>query len=256
MRSSSYAVVVLVLALTAVAQQAPATLPSIPTTGFAGLDQYRASRIAMFTDDYGQLARYRDANAALGAPKPGEDRVVFFGDSITDIWKLEDNFPGKPYVNRGIGGQTTPQMLVRFRQDVIDLQPKVVVILAGTNDIAGNTGPMRNEDIEANFASFAELARVHGVKVVYSSILPVHNYTDRAKDFFAQRPMSRILTLNDWLKKYCADNNIVYLDYFSALVDDKGLLKKDLADDGLHPNAAGYKIMAPLAEAAIQKAMK
>jgi lysophospholipase L1-like esterase len=256
MRSSSYAVVVLVLALTAVAQQAPATPPSIPTTGFAGLDQYRASRIAMFTDDYGQLARYRDANAALGAPKPGEDRVVFFGDSITDIWKLEDNFPGKPYVNRGIGGQTTPQMLVRFRQDVIDLQPKVVVILAGTNDIAGNTGPMRNEDIEANFASFAELARVHGIKVVYSSILPVHNYTERAKDFFAQRPMSRILTLNDSLKKYCADNHIVYLDYFSALVDDKGLLKKDLADDGLHPNAAGYKIMAPLAEAAIQKAMK
>jgi acyl-CoA thioesterase I len=256
MRSSCYAVVVLVLAMTAVAQQAPVTPPSIPSTGFAGLDQYRASRIAMFTDDYGQLARYRDANATLGAPKTGENRVVFFGDSITDIWKLEDNFPGKPYVNRGIGGQTTPQMLVRFRQDVIDLQPKVLVILAGTNDIAGNTGPMRNEDIEANLASFAELARVHGIKVVYASILPVHNYTEHAKDFFAQRPMSRILALNEWLKKYCAEKNIIYLDYFSALVDDKGLLKKDLADDGLHPNAAGYKIMAPLAEAAIQKAMK
>jgi len=238
---------------TAFAQQ-PA--PSIPTTGFAGLDQYRASRIAMFTDDYGQLARYRDANAALGAPKPGENRVVFFGDSITDIWKLEENFPGKPYINRGIGGQTTPQMLVRFRQDVIDLQPKVVVILAGTNDIAGNTGPMRNDDIEANFASFAELAKVHGIQVVYSSILPVHNYTERSKDFFAQRPQARILQLNEWLKKYCAENHIVYLDYFSALVDDKGMLKKDLADDGLHPNSAGYKIMAPLAEAAIQKAMK
>jgi acyl-CoA thioesterase I len=237
----------------AVAQQ---STPSIPTTGFAGLDQYRSSRIAMFTDDYGQLSRYRSANEALGAPKAGENRVVFFGDSITDIWKLEDNFPGKPYVNRGIGGQTTPQMLVRFRQDVIDLQPKVVVILAGTNDIAGNTGPMRNEDIEANFASFAELARVHGTKVVYSSILPVHNYTERSKDFFAQRPISRILTLNEWLKKYCAENKIVYLDYFSALVDDNGMLKKDLADDGLHPNAAGYKIMAPLAEAAIQRAMK
>jgi lysophospholipase L1-like esterase len=235
------------------AQQAP---PSIPTTGFAGLDQYRASRIAVFTDDYGQLARYRDANAALGTPKATENRVVFFGDSITDIWKLEDNFPGKPYVNRGIGGQTTPQMLVRFRQDVIDLQPKVVVILAGTNDIAGNTGPMRNEDIEANYASFAELARAHGIKVVYSSILPVHDYTDRAKDFFAQRPMSRILALNGWLKKYCAENNIVYLDYFSAVVDDKGMLRKDLADDGLHPNAAGYKLMAPLAEAAINQAMK
>lgn len=234
------------------AQQAP---PAIPTTGFAGLDQYRASRIAVFTDDFGQLARYRDADAALGAPKSGENRVVFFGDSITDIWKIEDYFPGKPYVNRGIGGQTTPQMLVRFRQDVINLQPRVVVILAGTNDIAGNTGPMRNEDIEANFASFAELAKAHNIRVVYASILPVHNYTERSKDFFAQRSQSRILALNEWLKDYCAKNSIGYLDYFSALVDDKGMLKKDLADDGLHPNAAGYKIMAPLAEAAIQKAL-
>ena len=185
-----------------------------------------------------------------------ENRVVFFGDSITDIWKLENYFPAKPYVNRGIGGQTTPQMLVRFRQDVIDLHPKVVVILAGTNDIAGNTGPMRTEDIEANLASFAELARAHGIRVVYSSVLPVHNYTERSKDFFAQRPMPRILELNQWLKDFCEKNNIVYLDYFSAVVDDKGLLKKDLADDGLHPNDAGYKIMAPLAEAAIVKAMK
>jgi acyl-CoA thioesterase I len=244
---------VLFAAISALAQQAQ---PSIPTTGFPGLDQYRASRIAVFTDDYGQLARYRDANTALGAPKPGENRVVFFGDSITDIWKLADSFPGKPYVNRGIGGQTTPQMLVRFRQDVIDLQPKVVVILAGTNDIAGNTGPMRNEDIQANYASFAELARVHGIKVVYSSVLPVHNYTERSKDFFAQRPPARILALNTWLKDYCGRNDFIYLDYFSAMVDDKGLLKKDLADDGLHPNAAGFKLMAPMAEAAIQKALK
>jgi lysophospholipase L1-like esterase len=241
------------LASLAFAQQAP---PAIPTTGFAALDQYRASRIAVFTDDFGQLARYGEADAQMGAPKAGENRVIFFGDSITDIWKLEDYFPGKPYVNRGIGGQTTPQMLVRYRQDVIDLQPKVVVILAGTNDIAGNTGPMRNEDIEANFASFAELARVHGIHVVYSSILPVHNYTERAKDFFAQRPQARILALNDWLKDYCTKNNIVYVDYFSALVDDKGMLKKDLADDGLHPNAGGFKVMAPLAETAIQKALK
>lgn len=242
-----------VFSLCAFSQQAT---PSIPSTGFAGLDQYRASRIAVFTDDYGQLVRYREANAKLGPPASGENRVVFFGDSITDIWKIADHFPGKPYVNRGIGGQTTPQMLVRFRQDVIDLQPKVVVILAGTNDIAGNTGPMRNEDIEANYASFAELARVHGIRVVYSSVLPVHNYTERSKDFSAQRPMSRIVELNTWLKDYCGKNKIVYLDYFSALVDDKGQLKKDLADDGLHPNDAGYKIMAPLAEAAIQKALK
>ena len=243
---------VLLFAIGGLAQQA-AQAPAIPTTGFAGLDQYRASRIAVFTDDFGQLARYREANAMLKAP--AENRVVFFGDSITDIWHLEEYFPGKPYVNRGIGGQTTPQMLVRFRQDVIDLQPKIVIILAGTNDIAGNTGPMRLEDIEADYASLAELARAHNIKVIYSSVLPVHNYTPKSQDFFAQRSPEKILALNRWLKDYCgaASNGCVYLDYFSALVDDKGLMKKDLADDGLHPNAAGYKIMAPLAESAIER---
>jgi lysophospholipase L1-like esterase len=240
----------LILALCASAQQ-----PSIPSTGFAGLDQYRASRIAVFTNDFGQLARYRDANAALKPPAAGENRVVFFGDSITDIWKLEDYFPGKPYLNRGIGGQTTPQMLVRFRQDVIELKPKVVVILAGTNDIAGNTGAMRLEDIEADYASLAELARANQVAVVFSSVLPVHNYTPKSQDFFAQRSPEKILALNRWLRDYCAANGLVYLDYFSAMVDDKGLLKRDLAADGLHPNAAGFKVMAPLAEAAIGKAL-
>jgi acyl-CoA thioesterase-1 len=229
--------------------------PSIPPTGFAGLDQYRASRIAMFFDDYGQLQRYREANLQLHAMPEQKDRVVFFGDSITDGWKLDKYFGDKPYINRGIGGQTTPQMLVRFRQDVIDLSPTVVVILAGTNDIAGNTGPMLNEDIEADLASMAELARVHGIRVVFSSLTPVHNYTPRSQDFFAQRPRERILELNKWLKEYCDNNSVVYLDYFGALVDDKGMMKKDLADDGLHPNDAGYKIMAPLAEAAIAKAM-
>jgi len=246
----SHCPVVVLLALSAQAQQ-----PAIPTTGFAGLDQYRASRVAVFADDYGQLARYRDANTALKTPAPGEKRVVFFGDSITDSWKLEDYFPGKPYLNRGIGGQTTPQMLVRFRQDVIDLLPRVVVILAGTNDIAGNTGPMRLEDIEADYASLAELARANHVAVVFSSVLPVHNYTPKSQDFFAQRSPEKILALNRWLKDYCATNGLVYLDYFTPMVDDKGLLKRDLAEDGLHPNAAGFKIMAPLAEAAIGKAL-
>jgi lysophospholipase L1-like esterase len=227
--------------------------PGIPTTGFAGLDQYRASNVPMFANDFGQLARYREANAKLGPPAGGEKRVVFFGDSITDIWKLHDYFPGKPYVNRGIGGQTTSQMLVRFRQDVVDLHPKVVLILAGTNDIAGNTGPMRSEDIEADYASMSELARAHGVRVIFESVLPVHNYTDRSKDFFAQRPRERILALNDWLKAYCKTSGDLYLDYFSAMVDDQGMMKKDLADDGLHPNAAGFKVMAPMAEAAIEK---
>jgi lysophospholipase L1-like esterase len=250
----SWLFIFLSLCAGAFAQQAtqPVTLPS---TGFAGLDKYRASRIAVYCDDYGQLARYRDANAALKPPATGENRVVFFGDSITDIWKLDESFPGKPYVNRGIGGQTTSQMLVRFRQDVIKLQPKAVVILAGTNDIAGNTGPISNENIEANFASIAELARAHGLKVIFSSILPVHNYTPESQDFFAQRPMQRVLALNRWLKDYCAENDLIYLDYFSALVDDKGLLKRDLAQDGLHPNKAGFAIMAPLAEKAIAKAV-
>jgi lysophospholipase L1-like esterase len=239
------------LVVLAAAQQ-PA--PSIPRTGYPGLDRYRASRIAIFTDDFGELGRYREANAALAPPAAGENRVVFFGDSITDMWKLADYFPGKPYINRGIGGQTTPQMLVRFRLDVIDLRPNVVVILAGTNDIAGNTGPMRNEDIEANLASMAELSRAHGIRVVLSSVLPVHNYTEQSKELFAERSPARILELNTWLKDYSSKNKIVYLDYFSAVVDDKGLLKKELAEDGLHPNPAGYKIMAPLADAAIAKA--
>jgi lysophospholipase L1-like esterase len=246
----------LVLTVSASAQQ-PAP-PAIPSTGFPGLDQYRASRIAVFFDDFGELKRYREADAALKPPARGEKRVVFFGDSITDIWKLGEYFPGKGYINRGIGGQTTPQMLVRFREDVIDLQPTVVIILAGTNDIAGNTGPMRLEDIEADYASMAELARVHGIKVIYSSVLPVHNYTERSKDFFAQRSPEKILELNRWLKNYCSytSNSCAYLDYFSAMVDEHGLMKKDLADDGLHPNAAGFKVMAPLAEAAIEKAEK
>jgi lysophospholipase L1-like esterase len=260
---SSYFAVVLLFCTAPLAQQTgqPAP-PSLPSTGFPGLDQYRASRIAVFTDDFGQLLRYRNANAVLQPPASGENRVVFFGDSITDLWKLDESFPGKPYINRGIGGQTTPQMLVRFRQDVINLQPKVVVILAGTNDIAGNTGPMRLEDIEANFASLAELARSHDIKVIFSSILPVHNYTPRAQDFFAQRSPQKIIELNRELKNYCApastsgrSNGCNYLDYFTAMADDKGYMKKELADDGLHPNAAGYKIMAPLAEAAIEKAL-
>jgi lysophospholipase L1-like esterase len=255
MRLASRSLIALLIFVATFALCSYAQQPPIPPTGFAGLDQYRASRIAVFTDDYGQLARYRDANAALEPPAPGENRVVFFGDSITDSWKLGDYFPGKPYLNRGIGGQTTPQMLVRFRQDVINLHPKVVVILAGTNDIAGNTGPMRLEDIEADYASLAELARVSHIAVVYSSVLPVHNYTPKSQDFFAQRSPAKILALNQWLKDYCIASHLVYLDYFTALVDDKGLLKRELAEDGLHPNAAGFKIMAPLAEAAIAKAL-
>ena len=219
------------------------------------LEAWRQSMVPQWINDFADLGRYREANAHLAAPLPGENRVVFMGDSITDAWHLDEYFPGKPYVNRGIGGQTTPQMLIRFRPDVIDLQAKVVVILAGTNDIAGNTGPMRLEDIENNYASMAELARGHGIRGVFSSVIPVNNYTPRAELLFVQRPPEKILELNRWLKDYCAKNGCVYLDYFSAMADEKGLLKKDLAVDGLHPNPAGYKVMAPLAQAAIEKAL-
>jgi len=255
MSSRQAFLVILLLSGCAVAQ-APGPQVTMPSSGYAGLDKYRASRIAIFVNDYGELARYREANAALKLAAPGENRVVFFGDSITDIWKLDESFPGKPYINRGIGGQTTSQMLVRFRQDVIDLRPKAVVILAGTNDIAGNTGPISNQDIEANLASMAELARVHGIRMIVSSILPVNNYTSGPRDFFEQRPLERILALNSWLKGYCNKNHLTYLDYFSAMVDSKGLLQRDLANDGLHPNKAGFAVMAPLAEKAIERTLR
>ncbi len=244
----------MVVALSAFAQQ-PAL--SIPSSGSPGLDQYRASRVAIYTDDFGELKRYREADAALAPAAAKEKRVVFLGDSITDYWKLGDYFPGKPYVvfNRGIDGQSTSQMLVRFRQDVIDLHPNALVVLAGTNDVAGVTGATRNEDIEANYASMAELARLHHIGVVFASLLPVNNYTDDARESFALRPRERILALNTWLKEYCAKNGLVYLDYFSAMVDDKGMLKRELSDEGLHPNAAGYKVMTPLAEKAIARAI-
>jgi lysophospholipase L1-like esterase len=241
---------VVVFSLPALAQR-----PTIPSTGKPGLDEYRASRIAIYTDDFGEMKRYREADAALAPPAPSENRVVFLGDSITDYWKLADSFPGKPYINRGIDGQTTPQMLMRFRQDVIALHPRVLVVLAGTNDVAGVTGPTRNEDIEANYASMAESARLHHIRVVFASLLPVNNYTEDAKESFSLRPRERLLALNAWLKDYCAKNGFVYLDYFSSVVDDKGMLRRDLSDEGLHPNASGYKIMAPLAGKAIARAI-
>jgi lysophospholipase L1-like esterase len=252
-RDASIFAALMFFAFNALAQQ---SAPSIPSTGSPGLDQYRASRIVIYTDDFGELKRYREANAALAPPAPTENRVVFLGDSITDYWKLANYFPGKPYVNRGIDGQTTPQMLVRFRQDVIDLHPKVLVVLAGTNDIAGVTGPARSEDIQANLASMAELARVHHIRVVFASLLPANNYTQEAKENFALRPRGKILALNEWLRGYCAKNGLVYLDYFSAVIDEQALLRRDLSGDGLHPNAAGYKIMAPLAEKAIAKSLQ
>ena len=189
----------------------------------------------------------------------GADRVVFLGDSITDGWKLDQYFPGKPYINRGISGQTTPQMLVRFRPDVIDMKPKVVVILAGTNDLAGNTGPMTVEAIEGTIMSITELAKANHIYVVLSSVMPVNDYEQREGKPIIQtvrRPPAKILELNTWIKKYAADNGLGYLDYFSAMVDDKGFFKADITYDGLHPNAKGYEVMKPLAEEAIAKALR
>ncbi|HUB18308.1 MAG TPA: SGNH/GDSL hydrolase family protein [Acidobacteriaceae bacterium] len=218
------------------------------------LELYREGNARMLMNDFGQLARYHDDDVKLGPPAPGEKRVVFFGDSITDIWKLDESFPDKHYINRGIGGQTTPQMLVRFRPDVIDLHPAVVVVLAGTNDIAGNTGEETLEQIEGDYETMAELARANGIRIVFSSLTPINDYNQRALWFFLQRSTEKILTLNDWLKKYCADNGLIYLDYFPAMVDGRGMLKAELTEDGLHPNAAGFAVMAPLAEAAIEEA--
>jgi lysophospholipase L1-like esterase len=213
--------------------------------------------------DWPNLARYRDANAAVQPPAKDEKRVVFMGDSITDMWvqpQFGGFFPGKPYIDRGISGQTTPQMLIRFRPDVVALHPRVVVILAGTNDLAGNTGPMTVAQIEDNLTSMDELAHASKIRVVLASVLPVSNYghdrNDNPVDMRIRRQPEKILELNAWIKKYAADHGDIYLDYFAATVDDQGLLKKDLSADGLHPNAAGYAIMSPLAEKAIQAALK
>jgi lysophospholipase L1-like esterase len=220
------------------------------------------TRLESRLKDWSALSRYREANEKTAVPQKGEQRVVFMGDSITDSWddpKYGGFFPGRPYVNRGISGQTTPQMLIRFRPDVIALKPKVVVILAGTNDIAGNTGPMSLEAIEDNLASMAELARVNDIRVVLASVLPVSDYDKRDGKTInrtTQRPPEKIRALNDWMKSYASRHGHVYLDYFSATVDDKGFLKDELADDGLHPNLEGYKVMAPVAEKAIAQALK
>jgi lysophospholipase L1-like esterase len=219
------------------------------------LNDYQRSQMESLARDFADLHRYRAANQELGDPVSGEHRVVFYGDSITDLWALNRYFPDKRYINRGISGQTTSQMLLRFRQDVIRLDPDVVVILAGTNDVAGNTGPISIEDIEGNITSMAELARAHDIALVLSSVTPVNNYTPASQRFFADRPPSEILRLNEWMKAYCASTNCYYLDYFNAMVDGSGLMKRALTEDGLHPNDAGYKIMAPLAQGAIDKRM-
>ena len=205
-------------------------------------------------NDWANLGRYRDENAKLPAPAPRENRVVFYGNSITEGWArhFPTMFPGKPYIGRGISGQTTPQLLVRFNQDVVALKPKVVVILAGTNDIAGNTGPSTIEMIENNLRSMAEIAKAHGIRVVLSSVLPVYDYVWRP----GLEPAPKIIALNAWMKDYAAKNGAIYLDYHSAMSDSRGGMRDGLSSDGVHPTEAGYRVMAPLAAAAIARALR
>ncbi len=199
--------------------------------------------------DWAGLTRYGSENAELRAPKPGENRVVFLGGQITEQWP--GFFPGRPYLNRGIANQTSPQMLVRFRQDVIALKPKVVVIEAGTNDLAGVTGPSTEGMIGENFMSMVELAKVNGIQVVLASVTPVCDcFTNQT----ARRPQGKIIGLNGWIKEYAARSGSVYLDYYAALADGRNF-KKELTSDGVVPNGAGYQVMAPLAEKAIAEAL-
>lgn len=234
---------------------APNATPLEAMKAVQNLDRWRETLIPMFMNDYGDLARYRAADAALGSPTPNQQRVVFFGDSITDMWNLDQYFPGKGYINRGISGQTTEQMLVRFRQDVVDLHPAVVVILAGTNDIAGNTGPESLAQIEGNYATMAEVARASRIRVVFSSVTPENGTRPEWTNYTLLRPPDEIVALNDWLRQYCRANDLVYLDYYSAMADAQGRMKPELTADGLHPSPAGFAVMAPLAEKAIREAL-
>lgn len=206
-----------------------------------------------YSQDWANLNRYKLENENLNLPEPGENRIVFIGNSITEGWSLHhpEFFIGKPYINRGIGGQTTPQMLIRFRQDVIDLKPKVVVILAGTNDIAGNTGPMTLEMTTNNIISMSEIAQANGINVIISSILPAYDYSWKP----GLNPDKKIPKLNEMLKQYADINGIVYLDYFKHMSNEKNGLIKEYGADGVHPNKIGYKIMEPLVEEAIQRAL-
>src|SRR5688572_3210163 len=219
-------------------------------TPIARAVQAQSSQLAV---DWPGLQRYREANASLAAPAPNESRVVFYGNSITEGWArhFAEMFPGKPYIGRGISGQTTPQLLVRFRQDVVALRPRAVVVLAGTNDIAGNTGPSTLEMIQDNLASMAEIAKANGIKVILSSVLPVYDYRWRP----GLEPAPKIVALNRWMADYARRNGLVYLDYHSAMSDERQGMKADLSYDGVHPNEAGYRVMAPLAERAIGAAL-
>lgn len=205
-------------------------------------------------NDWPNLKRFMNENKALQAQGAGENRVVFMGNSITEGWIKNDPgfFAGRNYINRGIGGQTTPQMLLRFRQDVIDLTPKVVVILAGINDIAGNTGPSSIKMVTDNITSMAQLATANGIQVVLCSVLPTAVIPWKPE----VQSVSKIEDLNNWLRDFAAGNNFVYVDYFGEMANEKNGLPKELSEDGVHPNKKGYQIMEPIVETGIATALQ
>ena len=234
------------------AEIAPEAIDARYVAAPASLTTQDVASLQCLLADWAQLGRYRKDNAALPPPLAGERRVVFYGDSITEGWGANGVpfFPGKPYLNRGISGQTTAQMLLRFRQDVIGLHPAVVVILAGTNDLAGNTGYATLAMIEDNLRSMTELAQGHGIRVILSSVLPVADYPWRP----GVRPAAKVRALNAWLRDYAHTHDATYLDYHAAMSNAEGGLDPRLAADGVHPTPAGYAVMAPLAQAAVEKA--
>lgn len=235
-----------------VAQQAavPAA-PALTPSGHPN-NPYWQQHDRLLLTDFAFLARFKEEDLKLGAPAAGENRIVFMGDSITQGWHLADSFPGKPYINRGISGQTTPQMVLRFHQDVVNLKPKAVIILAGTNDLAGNTGPMTPEETENNIAAMAEIASSNGIKVILCSILPAFDFPWAP----GLEPAPKVVAINRWIKAYAAQKGHLYVDYYSAMKDARGGLPPTLSHDGVHPLPAGYAVMAPLAEAAIEQAIK
>lgn len=220
------------------------------------LGPFRAKLVASLMQDFGERYIYQPANAALPARKPGERRVVFLGDSITDRWNLKVSFPGQPYINRGIGSQVTAQMVLRFHQDVIALQPRVVVILAGVNDVQGFLQQETPEQIETNWEAMADLADAHRIRIVFGSLLPVNDYTEAARDVVRERKPDELRTLNAWLRTFCARRGYTYANYYDALVDDRGLLGRTYTDDGIHPLEAGYARMTSVANRAIAAALE
>lgn len=237
-----------------VAGSAPVAINPLYTTPPASISLDQVASMQRQLADWPQLNRYRADNARLAPPVHGQARVIFFGDSITDAWgraKGTTFFPGRPYVNRGISGQTTAQMVVRFRQDVIDLHPAAVVILAGTNDIAGNTGLATLPMIEGNLRSMTELAQANHIRVILASVLPTSDYPWHP----GLQPAGKVRALNAWLRSYAASCGETYLDYYTALANAQGGMDKRLARDGVHPTPAGYAIMAPLAQRAIDQVL-